>query len=77
MIALWVGHEQSDTTQLSLHADLALKIKRSTGHRRGTPSLAATGLPTRSSTFLRVPCYADLQSGRSGKRRLVLIALRI
>ena len=25
MIALWLGHEQVDTTQIYLHADLALK----------------------------------------------------
>ena len=25
VIALWLGHEQTDTTQIYLHADLALK----------------------------------------------------
>jgi hypothetical protein len=27
VIALWLGHEQTDTTQIYLHADLALKEK--------------------------------------------------
>jgi integrase len=27
VIALWLGHEQSETTQIYLHADLALKEK--------------------------------------------------
>ena len=27
MIALWLGHEQAETTQIYLHADLALKEK--------------------------------------------------
>ena len=27
VIALWLGHEQADTTQIYLHADLTLKEK--------------------------------------------------
>ena len=27
VIALWLGHEQADTTQIYLHADLAIKEK--------------------------------------------------
>jgi integrase/recombinase XerD len=27
VIALWLGHEQAETTQIYLHADLALKEK--------------------------------------------------
>ena len=53
VIALWLGHEQADTTQIYLHADLALK-RTSAGphHAAATPSPAATGRPTQLLAFL-------------------------
>jgi integrase len=40
VIALWLGHEQADTTQIYLHADLTLKEK---ALARTTPLLAKPG----------------------------------
>jgi len=47
VIALWLGHEQTETAQIYLHADLALKERASLGPRPQTPAPAATGHPTR------------------------------
>ena len=60
VIALWLGHEQVETTQIYLHADLALKeraLARTTPP--DTPSPAATSHPTRSSPSSRRCDYAD------------------
>ena len=45
MIALWLGHEQVETTQIYLHADLALKeaaLARTTPPDTPTRPLPAT-----------------------------------
>ena len=46
VIALWLGHESPETTQIYLHADLALKEKALARSPRQTPHPAATGRPT-------------------------------
>jgi integrase/recombinase XerD len=52
VIALWLGHEQADTTQIYLHADLALKEKAlakttpaDTKPGRYSPRTSSTRLP--------------------------------
>ena len=81
MIALWLGHEQAETTQIYLHADLALKeTSARPDHTRPTPSPAAIDLPTRSSPSSKGSDYADLpaahQAATSGSRRQVGIIRR-
>ena len=49
VIALWLGHESVDTTQIYLHADLALKEKALARTRPPTARPAATSPPTASS----------------------------
>ncbi len=53
VIALWLGHEKTDTVQIYLHADLAMKERAlaRTAHSRRHP--ADTGQPTRCSTSLK------------------------
>jgi integrase/recombinase XerD len=38
VIALWLGHEKVDTTQIYLHADLEIKQRARTNQRDTTPS---------------------------------------
>ena len=60
VIALWLGHEQVETTQIYLHADLALKER---ALARTTPTTSKPGRyrpPTRSSPSSRRSDYADL-----------------
>jgi hypothetical protein len=50
VIALWLGHEQAETTQIYLHADLALKER---ALARTTPKQQARPLPaTRQAACL-------------------------
>ena len=59
VIALWLGHEQIETTQIYLHADLALKQK---ALDRTTPPSAKPGRyqPTDRSSRSSTRCdYAD------------------
>ena len=58
-IALWLGHEQVETTQIYLHADLALKER---AIARTTPpgtNPGATSPPTGFSPSSRASDYAD------------------
>ena len=48
-IALWLGHENIQTTRIYEHADPALKEKRSHEPPRSAPSQADTDPPTRCS----------------------------
>jgi site-specific recombinase XerD len=48
VIALWLGHEGVETTQIYLHADLATKERRWHGPRPPEPKAAGTRHPTRS-----------------------------
>ena len=58
VIALWLGHEQIETTQIYLHADLQLKERALQKQRRVTSRQAATGRLTSFSPFLRHSDYA-------------------
>jgi integrase/recombinase XerD len=49
VIALWLGHEQVDTTQIYLHADLALKER---ALARTTPPNTTPGRYRPSDTLL-------------------------
>ena len=61
VIALWLGHERVETTQIYLHADLALKETSDRPNDTArTPNPAATGRPTRSSPSSKRSDYADL-----------------
>jgi site-specific recombinase XerD len=55
VIALWLGHEQIETTQIYLHADLEIK-ERALG---STPNPAASGRLTNSSPSWRLSDYAE------------------
>ena len=59
MIALWLGHEKTDTVQIYLHANLALKERA----LARTAPLGAnpddTSRPTRYSPFWRHCDYAE------------------
>ena len=46
VLALWLGHEQVDTTDIYAHADLTIKGKRSPAPDHPTSIAAATDLPT-------------------------------
>ena len=59
VIALWLGHERVDTTQIYLHADLALKERRSHEPPHPTPAPDATSRPTRSSPSSKRSDYPD------------------
>ena len=52
MIALWLGHESTDTTQIYLHADLALKER---ALDRTTPPDTRPGRYRPPDTAARVP----------------------
>jgi site-specific recombinase XerD len=45
VIALWLGHEQVETTQMYLHADLALEVFLSQSHRSGSELRLIGGAP--------------------------------
>jgi hypothetical protein len=48
VIALWLGHESVATTQINVHADLALKERAWPAPPRSPPFQAATNPPTQS-----------------------------
>ena len=52
VIALWLGHEQVETTQMHIHADLALKEEPWPARNHWTANPAATARQTRSSDSL-------------------------
>ncbi len=59
VIALWLGHEKTDTVQIYLHADISLKER---ALARTTPpgtTPAATGHPTTCSPSSKRSDYAD------------------
>ena len=59
VIALWLGHEQIETTQIYLHADLAHQGARPGKNKSDrTPRPAAIGRPTSCSPFWRRSDYA-------------------
>ncbi|MGH9001726.1 MAG: hypothetical protein ACRDYV_01230 [Acidimicrobiia bacterium] len=59
VIALWLGHESVETTQIYVHADLTLKERAlAPAPRRSASNLAATGLPTSSSPSSKASDYA-------------------
>ena len=76
VIALWLGHEQVETTQIYLHADLALKeqalARTDPAGRQARPLPAAR---PRSSPSSKPSDYADLpaahQAATSSSRRQV------
>ena len=80
VIALWLGHEQAETTQIYLHADLALKERALARTTPPTSSPAATGRPTSCSPSSKPSDYADLSAAHaapaSGFTTLVGIILR-
>ena len=59
VIALWLGHESADTTQIYLHADLHRR-KHSPEPNRPTPASTATSHPTACSPGSKRFDYADL-----------------
>ena len=59
VIALWLGHEQIETTQIYLHADLQLKNALWPKQPRPTSRPAATGRLISFSPFSRRSDYAD------------------
>ena len=60
VIALWLGHEHVETTQIYLHADLSLKEHALARTQRQPLSRAASVPPTPSSPSWRACDYADL-----------------
>jgi integrase/recombinase XerD len=52
VIALWLGHESVATTQIYIHADLAIKEKHSPEQRRSTSKPDATSIPAALVEFL-------------------------
>jgi len=75
VIALWLGHESTETTQLYLHADLRLK-KQALGHATpaGRAPARCIGPPIPCSPFWRASDYAvswhDWEPGTSESRRV-------
>ena len=74
VIALWLGHEQVETTQIYLHADLAIKEQALERTRPAHAARAATGRRTDALPSSRGSDYADhfdartaLQAGHSTK----------
>ena len=63
VIALWLGHESIETTQIYLHADMQLK-ERALGHTPIPlePRRRGSGRPTTSSHSSRASDYADSAS---------------
>ncbi|MER8809606.1 tyrosine-type recombinase/integrase [Mesorhizobium australicum] len=60
VIALWLGHEQIETTHVYLHADLELKERTLAKTTPANTAQAATGRPTSFSRSSRRSDYADL-----------------
>jgi hypothetical protein len=59
VIALWLGHESTETTEIYLHADMQLK-ERALAHSNPSGAVPfGTGLRIASSPFWRVSDYAD------------------
>ncbi len=72
VIALWLGHEQIETTQIYLHADLALKEK---ALARTAPPHSKPGRyrpPDTILAFLRRYDYADLTRSRPADLQALL-----
>lgn len=68
VIALWLGHEQLDTTQIYLHADLTLKEQ---ALARTTPPDSKPGRyqpPDTTLAYLESLCYADLNTPNTAPR---------
>jgi integrase/recombinase XerD len=59
-IALWLGHANSETTQIYLHADLALKERAIARTTPPAPDPAVTSPATDSSPSSKPSDYADL-----------------
>jgi len=59
VIALWLGHEQTETAGIYLHADLALKEKALARTTPPTPPPTATARPTRAWPSSKASDYAD------------------
>ena len=64
VIALWLGHEGVETTQIYLHADLAIRNGRSLARPRPARRQVAIGLRTRCSPSWRACDYPDFNSQR-------------
>jgi len=60
VIALWLGHEQTSTAEIYLHADIARSSGPSPVSPRPGRHLAATGHPTRYWPSSKPSDYADL-----------------
>ena len=63
VIALWLGHERTETTNIYLHADLSIKERALAGQRPSTFTLAASGLLTPCSPSSKHSDYADCSLG--------------
>ena len=74
VIALWLGHEQTETTQIYLHADLALK-ENSARPNRPTDTPPGRYQPTRhrSSPSSKHCDYADPQTAKTTLSRQILM----
>ena len=60
VIALWLGHEKADTTQIYLHADLELKEKALARTTPANTNPDATSPRTSSWPSSKASDYADL-----------------
>ena len=60
VIALWLGHEKVDTTQIYLHADLAIKERRLPALHNALLNLGAIDPQTQCLPTLSRSDYADL-----------------
>lgn len=69
VIALWLGHETVDTTQIYLHADLTLKEKAMARTRPTKSTTARYKPPTCCSPGSNSSDYADLTSTTSLPRK--------
>jgi hypothetical protein len=67
VIALWLGHESSETNQIYLHADMQLKGRALTHARRAASRRHATNLQIRCSSSWRLSNNADNPSEREQK----------
>ena len=60
VIALWLGHESVETTQMYIHADIQLKERQWREHGPSRRRLAVTAPTTSCSPSLRRSDYADM-----------------
>ena len=67
VIALWLGHESVDTTQIYLEANLAMKEEILAKTNRPAESPAATGLATSCSLSSRI-CDRTMPGGCRSER---------